>query len=79
MSDLDATLDTVRQIREWRAADRTESAAIKALLDEAAAHLTRPPARNGSTNGDAAVDRAAFDQNLADVREIAVRLRNAAH
>jgi len=85
MSDLDAALDRVRQIPARRAAARKESEAIKAMLDKATALLAKPSAApaavNGSPSGNGYVglDRATFDQNLADVREIAQRLRDAAH
>ncbi len=85
MSDLDTALERVRQIPARRAAAQKESEAIKAMLDEATALLARPPAAPAAANGSAsgngyvALDRATFDQNLADVREIAKRLRNAAH
>jgi hypothetical protein len=82
MSDLDAALEQVRQIPARRAAAQKELAAIKARLDQATAMLVKAPAAvNGSTsaNGYVALDRATFDQNLIDVREIAKRLRDAAH
>ena len=73
MSDLDAALEPVRQILARRAAERSngnsESERIKALLARATELLERPPAPASSTNGSVALDRATFDQNLADVRE----------
>jgi hypothetical protein len=91
MSDLDAALERVREIPARRAAARKELAAIRVMLDQATALLTKPPAApaamngsvsgNGSAseNGYVALDRATFDQNLVDVAEIAKRLRDAAH
>jgi exonuclease VII small subunit len=76
MSDLDAALEPVRQILAGREADRKQSAAIKARLEEATAQLAKLRAANGNGVAAAAIDWTKFEQNQADLEQVIRKLRS---
>ncbi len=78
MSDLDAALESLREIRETLEAERRNNPLPETLerLQAAVAAVDEPaPA---PANG-AKADWALYEQNRADIREIVKRLRNGAH
>ena len=82
VSDLEAALAPVRELLERRAAERRNGtsdvdAIIKPLRD--AVDALQAGRANGVAPERPGPDWELFDKNLADVREIAERLRTSAH
>jgi hypothetical protein len=78
VSDLDAALESLRELRETLEAERRNNPLPETLerlqAAVAAAHEPEPAPANG-----AKADWALYEQNRADIREIVKRLRNGAH
>ena len=79
MSDLDAALESLRDIMDRLDADRRNAAtseSLKRLQAAVAALQELPPS---TANGARAADWDLYERNRADIREIVKRLRNGSH
>jgi hypothetical protein len=82
VSDLDAALESVRDIREGLEAERRNnplSETLKRLQAAVAALHELAPAPANGASGASGADWDLYERNQADIGEIVTRLRNGAH